>query len=125
MNLVLADLVEDQKQGRGPVACMYRAVQSGAGPTRRELESGGLELKKLYQRMTAMNIREDGLLEIRVTLNGKSRQCVVCPPIHRGTVLWETHRMVHAGVHRTLSRLQLHMVLAWNVRRCATHDPDM
>ena len=107
VNLILTDIVEDQKQGFGPVACIYRAVQSGAEPSRRELDTGGVELKQLYQRKAAMNIREDGLLEIRIAINGKSRKCVVCPPIHRGTVLWETHRMVHAGIHRTLGRLQL------------------
>ena len=32
---------------------------------------------------------------------------VVCPGMDRGTVMWETHRMAHAGINKTVSRLLL------------------
>ena len=37
----------------------------------------------------------------------KTRWCVVCLlTIHR-TVIWETHNLAHAGINRTVARLQL------------------
>ena len=47
------------------------------------------------------------MLEIRLIVNQKARWCAVCPPTTRKTVVWETHGLAHAGMNRTVARLQL------------------
>ena len=54
-----------------------------------------------------MRIREDGVLELRICSGDLSHWCAVCPFVLRNTVIWQTHRLAHAGINRTLNRVRL------------------
>ena len=100
-------MARDQAAGEHPVAKIYQTLQTGEPLSAEELQLGGVELKRLYARKKALRIRTDGVLDIRLVLNEKVRWCVVCPPSIRKTVIWETHGLAHAGMNRTVARLQL------------------
>ena len=57
--------------------------------------------------MDSLRIRADGVLEARVAPQNKPRWCAICPPSFRSSVIWRTHTLVHSGVARTTSLLQL------------------
>ena len=99
---------QDQATGEHHVAKIYKALQTGEPPSTEELQLGGTELKRLYARKKALRIRTDGVLEIRLVINEKVRWSVACPPPStRKTAIWETHRLAHSGMNRTVARLQL------------------
>ena len=100
-------VAKDQATGRHAVAQIYAAVQSGDQVTPKELQLGGTELKRLHARKKAFRIRPDGVLEIRLVVNQKSRWCVICLPSIRKTVIWETHGLAHAGMNRPVTKVQL------------------
>ena len=100
-------VAKDQATGRHAVAQIYAAVKTGEPLTPEELQLGGTELKRLHARREALRIRPDGILEIRLVVNQKARWCVICPPSIRKTVIWETHGLAHAGMNRTMARVQL------------------
>ena len=100
-------VAKDQSTGGHAVARIYASVQTGEPLTAEELQLGGTELKRLYARKDALRIRPDGVMEIRLIINQKVRWCVVCPYAIRKTVIWETHGLAHAGMNRTVARLQL------------------
>ena len=54
-----------------------------------------------------MRISSEGILEIWISPRGKGRWCTVCPSSNRKTIIWETHKLAHSGIHRTVSRIQL------------------
>ena len=100
-------VAKDQATGRHAVAQIYAAVQTGEPLTSIELQLGETELKRLHARREALRIRPDGILEIRLVVNQKARWCVICSPSIRKTVIWETHGLTHAGMNRTMTRVQL------------------
>ena len=103
----VGELGRQQQTGTGPVAQMYAVIQESTEMTREELQNGTPELRKLYQQKGAMRIRSDGTLEIRVSPQQKPRWCAICPPALRSATLWNTHRMTHSGMSRTLGRVRL------------------
>ena len=68
---------------------------------------GAPELRKLYSQRGALRIRPDGVLEIRVVPHTIPRWCAICPVPQRATVVWQTHGLTHAGMAKTVKRLQL------------------
>ena len=54
-----------------------------------------------------MRIDRQGNLEVSLNFNGRERWCAICPPLWRAGVIQETHLLAHAGVQKTLKRLQL------------------
>ena len=102
-----AELAKEQAAGMGPVAVIYQALLNDKEVTEEQLELGSAELRRLHQQRDSLRLRTDGVLEARVAPQGKPRWCAVCPPSLRGSVIWRTHVLVHSGVARTTSRLQL------------------
>ena len=89
------------------MATIYQAIRNDEELTREQLQLGTPELRKLHSQRGALRIRPDHILEIRVSPNSKPRWCAVCPISLRNALLWQTHGMTHAGISRTLKRLQL------------------
>ena len=100
-------VAKDQATGRHAVAQIYATVQTGEPLMPEELQLGGKELKRLHARREALRIRPDGILQICLVVNQKARWCVICPPSIRKTVIWEMHGLAHAGMNRTMARVQL------------------
>ena len=76
-------LVKEQTEGSGAVAINYKAVQTRQEVPREQIEAGGLELKKLYQRLLSMTLSRKGVLEIQLALNAKPRWVAICPEQNR------------------------------------------
>ena len=57
--------------------------------------------------MGSMRITGQGVLQVCLAFNGNSRWCTVCPPAWRDGVVQEAHLLAHAGVQKTLKRIQL------------------
>ena len=102
-----AQLAKEQAEGNGAVAIMHQAVRTGQEVPKEQIEAGGLELKKLNQRRASMRISKEEVLQIQLALNAKPRWVAVCPEQNRQTLIWQTHKMSHSGVSRTIARLQL------------------
>ena len=102
-----SQLAKEQLEGHGAVATMYKAIQTGQDLSPEQIEAGSQELKKLYQRRTSMRLTKQGVLEIQVAINEKPRWVAICPEQSRQTTIWQTHQMSHAGVGKTINRLQL------------------
>ena len=102
-----AQLVKEQTEGSGAVATIYQAVQAGQEVSREQIEAGGPELKKLSQRLTSMRLSKERVLQIQLAINEKPRWVAICPEQNRQTLVWQTHKMSHSGVSRTIARLQL------------------
>lgn len=73
----------------------------------RNLRSGCPEPQRLHSQKGAMQIRPDGILEVRTSSQGKPRWCAICPPVLQTSVMWQTHGLTHSEIVRTLKRLQL------------------
>lgn len=101
-----AALSEAQKQP-GDVATIYFAVESNQELQQSVVNLGSTELRKLSRMFSLMKIREDGVLIVRILVNHRSREVIICPKEMRKEVVWETHNLSHAGVMRTLRRLRL------------------
>ena len=102
-----AELAKLQKEGTGPVAKMYSVLEKDQELDAETLDLGGRELKQLYQRRHSLRLNSDGVLQLRMSPQGVSRWCTVCPPSLRRAMVWQTHNLAHSGAGRTLSRLQL------------------
>ena len=101
------ELPREQQTGESAVSKMYQVVRDNADLAEEELQTGDSELRMLYQRRNSLRINREGVLELRLNIQEKVRWCAVCPRSLRGTVIWETHKLAHSGMCRTLSRLQL------------------
>ena len=101
-------LVRLQQEPDTAVGEVYHAVKSGQPLGEDLLSQADPELRRLGKLLPAMSLREDGVLMVRVVLNNRARLCAVCPQDMRSTHIWETHRQVHSGIGRTISKLQLH-----------------
>ena len=101
------ELAKLQKDGSGPVALVYQAIETDQELENETLDIGGRELKQLYQRRHSLRINAEGVLQMRVCPQEIARWCTVCPPALRRTMVWQTHNLAHSGAGRTLSRLQL------------------
>ena len=100
-------LVQSQMEGNQAVARMYWAVKNDQEFTEETLTLGNNKLRILHRRREAMRLSTNGVLEIRLITNGHSRWCTLCPRADRNRVIWETHRLAHAGVHKTTKRVLL------------------
>ena len=100
-------VARDQATCGHEVARLYEVVKNGKPLSAEELQLGSTELKMLHARQEALRIQSDGSIEICLIVNQKARWCAVCPPATRKTVVWETHGLAHAGMNRTVARLQL------------------
>ena len=100
-------LAKEQNSGGGPVHQMYQVIEQGGELSREELQAGCAELRTLYKKRGAMRINEKQVLEIRLNVQNQTRWCAVCPSSYRKGSLWDTHRLAHSGINRTLARLQL------------------
>ena len=47
------------------------------------------------------------VLEVRLSASGYARWCTLCPKADKNRVILETHKLAHAGVHKTVKRLLL------------------
>ena len=93
-------VARDQSRGGHAISRMYEVVQPGESLSTVELQLGETELKKLYAKREALRIRIDSLI-----VNQNALWCAVCPPATCKTVVWETHRLAHTGMSRTVARL--------------------
>ena len=103
----LSQLWTAQASGPGAVAEIYRHVKVGVEPTEEELEEADPEFKRLAKLQSSMRLDRHGVLQVCLAFNNKSRWCSVCPPLWRQGVIQETHLLAHAGVQKTLKRVQL------------------
>ena len=101
------ELAQQQRQGDGPVATIYQAVRAGTTIPEDEAKLGPPELRWWCALQPSMKIQDNGVLMVRVMVQGKPRWCAACPNPTRTTVIWDTHALTHAGVTRTISRLRL------------------
>ena len=46
-------------------------------------------------------------MEISVLHNGRTRKAIVCPQALRKKVIWDTHRLAHAGIAKTTAGVRL------------------
>ena len=100
-------LVSQQSSGDHAVGMVYRSLQCKEDLSADILHQGGLELRMLHERKDNMRIREDGVLELRICSGDVSQWSAVCPFVLRNTVIWQTHKLAHAGINRTLNRIRL------------------
>ena len=89
------------------VGTIYSAVSSQKELTQAEVGLGSSELKKFSSLFSLMRIREDGMLVVRIIVNSRPREVIVCPTQLRKEVMWATHVLSHAGIMKTLNRVRL------------------
>ena len=102
-----SQLVHAQSQGNHAVAQIYDVTQRQVMLDEAELHVGDDELRRWHKCREQLRIRLDGVMEIRITQQQRAHWAVACPPSRRGTVVWKTHLMAHAGIGRTLARIRL------------------
>ena len=95
-------VAKNHSMGRYAVALIYASIQSGEPLTPENLQLGKTELKRLSARNEALRIRPDGVMEIRLVVSQEAHWCVICPISIRKTVVWETHKLAHTGINRTM-----------------------
>ena len=96
-----------QATGPGAVSEIYKHVKTGVEPTEEQIEEGNTEFKRLVKLQSSMRIDRQGVLQVSLVFQGRNRWCTVCPPLWRQGVIQETHLLAHAGVQKTLKRVQL------------------
>ena len=102
-----ARLQNAQSHGTHAVAMIYQSVQLGQEPTEDSVEQGDNEYKKLAQQFNSMRINSEQILQVCLAFNERSRWCTICPPAWRQGIISETHSLTHAGIQKTIRRLQL------------------
>ena len=100
-------LIEDQARGDHPVAQAYALLQACPPFPSRAGEHGSFELRRLIQLLPHMRLGPTGVLEVGLVLHGKRQWNAVCPPTWRKGVVQKAHTLAHAGINRTLARIQL------------------
>ena len=96
-----------QAEGDHPVARIYKHVKVGVEPTQEQLEEGCSEFRRLARMQSSMRITGQGVLQVCLAFNNQSRWCVVCPPTWREGVVQQSHLLAHAGIQKTVKRIQL------------------
>ena len=85
----------------------YTLLQAGPPFLARAHEHGNQELRRLTQFLPHMRFGPTGVLEVELVFHGRRQWNTVCPPIWRKGVIQEAHALAHAGINRTLARIQL------------------
>lgn len=99
-------LANAQREDSGAVGQIYTLKKEGKRLTATELQTADRELKTLHDRLDAMVIRE-GILKVQIARSKGMREVAICPAPMRQREIWETHRLAHAGIGKTLSRVRL------------------
>ena len=100
-------LKEAQSIEGQPVASVYQHVLMETEPTADQLAEGDPELRRLAKMINSMKLDNDGVLQVCLAVNEKSRWCAVCPTSWRQGVIQEAHLLAHAGIQKTVKRLLL------------------
>lgn len=103
----LKEIVELQQDTSHAVGQMYRSIQTKIPITDEQINVSNAELRQLTRIQENIMIREDGVLIVKLNHQGRIRQCVICPPPIRNSVIWTTHIQTHSGIERTLSRIRI------------------
>lgn len=85
---------------------MYQAISTRRVVPEVLLETGSWELKRLWEMRSSPLISPEGLLKVMVPAQGCTRKVIVCQRNLRQNVSWDTHRQIHTGLMRTLSRVR-------------------
>ena len=101
------DIAYLQQQESTDLAKIYLCVKNQDMLSEDELRMGSFELKRWNDLIPCMRLRNDDILEVRLTFNNKDRWVVACPQSAREAVIWETHSRIHSGVRKTTARLRL------------------
>jgi transposase InsO family protein len=101
------ELAEAQQVPPSDIAKIYAHVKHHTEPSSEELRLASPEYKRLDMLRDSLSINSDGVLMADLVVGRQRRKCAVCPPQWRHDVIWQTHRMSHTGVNRTLWRLKL------------------
>ena len=107
LGVSLSSLWEAQADGSSAVAEIYRCVKVGLEPTEEQLEGADMEFRRLAKLQSSMRLTDQGILQVCLAFNNQSRWCTICPKAWRSGVVQEAHVMAHAGVQKTIKRLQL------------------
>jgi len=94
----------------GVVADVYRAKKERRRPSEEQLRQECAELRLFCQCWDSLRSGDDGLLTITLAANGRhpEKRRVVCPTAIHRELIWDTHKQVHTGVQRVITKLQLH-----------------
>lgn len=76
------------------------------GLSKKALRMGSAELRKLASLQHAMKM-QNGLLRVRLAIQNQARWLTLCLSALGALIIWETHRQVHAGMMKTLSRVKI------------------
>ena len=101
------DLLEMQAEIPGTIAEIYQVVKNQTEMTREQVQMRSREFQTLYNQRDAMTLSGEGILEIALSINHRTKKVLVCPQAMRHKIVWDTHRLAHAGIMKTLARIRL------------------
>jgi transposase InsO family protein len=101
------ELAEAQQCSPSDVAEVYKHVKEGKDIPEEIISQSGMELKQLAAIRNRLHIGDDGVLVADLQIGRRRRLCAVCPSHWRRDVIWNTHKLAHQGMNRTLWRLKL------------------
>ena len=106
-NEALSTELSQAQQLSGDVSIVYQSIRDQQQISPAVINLGSAELKKLSRLCSLMRIRDDGVLVMRVLYSTRPSEVAICPKEMKKDVVWETHRLSHAGIMKTLKRLRL------------------
>jgi transposase InsO family protein len=103
----IQELAEAQQCAPSDLASIYMHIKDNTEITRGDVDTHGSEFKHLASLKDHLIITKEGVLKANILVGKKRRQVSLCPPHWRRDVIWNTHKLMHQGINRTLWRIQL------------------